>query len=153
VFRYRLHRGVSIGDRVYLGHGVIVEVLPGAELRIGAHSKIMHYTLVSAADEVSIGEWTQIAEHCSIRDANHGTAPDELIMAQPSAATPLHIGRDVWIARGCAVLAGATVGDGAVVGANSVVNREVKPATVVAGVPVRVIRDREPTKRSEGLCD
>jgi len=39
-----------------------------------------------------------------------------------------------------------TIGDNAVVGAASVVTRDVAPNAVVAGVPARLIRMREPPR-------
>ena len=41
------------------------------------------------------------------------------------------------------ILPGVTIGEGAIVGAMSLVNRDVPPNTVVAGVPARVIRTIE----------
>ena len=37
---------------------------------------------------------------------------------------------------------GVKIGDGAIVGANSVVTKDVKPYTIVAGNPARLIRKR-----------
>ena len=51
------------------------------------------------------------------------------------------IGDRVWIFPGAKIIGGITVGDDAVIGANSVVTRDVPPATVVAGNPARVIRN------------
>lgn len=42
---------------------------------------------------------------------------------------------------GTVVIGAVTVGEGAIVGANSVVNADVQPFTVVAGVPARVLRE------------
>jgi acetyltransferase-like isoleucine patch superfamily enzyme len=47
------------------------------------------------------------------------------------------IGSDVWIGQDVNILEGVTVGHGAIVGACSVVTRDVKPFTVVAGNPAR----------------
>ncbi len=51
------------------------------------------------------------------------------------------IGDNVYFAPGAKLFGGITVGDGAVVGANAVVNRDVPPHAIVAGVPARVIRE------------
>lgn len=50
------------------------------------------------------------------------------------------VGDDVSIGTGAVILCGVTIGDGAIVGANAVVNRDVAPGDVVAGVPARVVR-------------
>lgn len=39
-------------------------------------------------------------------------------------------------------MSGITVGDGAVIGAGAVVNRDIPPYAIAAGVPVRVIKHR-----------
>jgi len=52
------------------------------------------------------------------------------------------IGSDVWIGVRAIILDGVTVGDGAVIAAGALVNKNVPPYAVVAGVPARVIRYR-----------
>lgn len=52
------------------------------------------------------------------------------------------IGDDVWIGHGSIILSGITIGQGAVVAAGSVVNKDVPPYSIVAGVPARVIKYR-----------
>lgn len=54
------------------------------------------------------------------------------------------IGHDVWIGHKAIVLPGVTIGNGAVVAAGSVVSRDVKPYTVVGGVPAKPLRSRFP---------
>ena len=52
----------------------------------------------------------------------------------------MSIGNNVWIGENVVILLGVTVGDGAIIGANSVVNKDVLPNTIVAGVPARPIK-------------
>ena len=47
----------------------------------------------------------------------------------------------MWIGAAATILPGVTIGAGAVVAAGAVVTRDVAPATLVAGVPARVIRE------------
>jgi acetyltransferase-like isoleucine patch superfamily enzyme len=41
------------------------------------------------------------------------------------------------------VLPGCNIGDGAVIGANSLVNKDISPYAIAAGVPVKIIGERE----------
>lgn len=54
----------------------------------------------------------------------------------------VRIGNDVWIGDGAMILGGHVIGDGAIVAAGAVVTKDVKPYTIVAGVPARPIRKR-----------
>ena len=68
--------------------------------------------------------------------------PRQAYAAVPSR--PIHIERNVWIGFDSSVLPGVTIGEGSVVGARSVVTSNVRPFTVVAGNPARVIRELNP---------
>jgi acetyltransferase-like isoleucine patch superfamily enzyme len=141
VLRWRPHRGLVLGEDIYLGVGVVIDVPPPARLRLGDHVKLMHYNVVAAAESIEIGAWTQVAEHCSIRDSDHGMATDRP-MREQHVSLPTHIGQDVWIGRGSVVLKGTDIGDGAVIGANSVVRGTIEPMGIAVGAPAKVIRLR-----------
>lgn len=52
------------------------------------------------------------------------------------------VGNDVWIGFGAKILAGINIGDGAVVAAGAIVTKDVKPYTIVAGIPAKEIGKR-----------
>ena len=52
------------------------------------------------------------------------------------------IGDRVWIGCGVIVLPGVTIGEGAVCCAGSVVNKDVSPYSVVAGIPAKKVNER-----------
>jgi phosphonate metabolism protein (transferase hexapeptide repeat family) len=54
------------------------------------------------------------------------------------------IGHDTWIGHGAQVKPEVTVGDGAVIASGAIVTKDVPAYAIVAGVPARVIRLRQP---------
>ena len=52
------------------------------------------------------------------------------------------VGNDVWIATNALILRGVEIGDGSAIVAGAVVTHNVKPFTIMAGVPVRPLRKR-----------
>ncbi len=106
---------------------------------IGDGVNLTRDILISATKRVSIGNYTQVGEFVSIRDANHGTERGQRIHDQPSQVAPVDIGEDVWIGRGVFVGPRVTLHDGAVVGANAVVLKNVPPMAIVVGAPARVV--------------
>jgi acetyltransferase-like isoleucine patch superfamily enzyme len=139
--RWGGHKGITIGSGVRFGTGVIIDVPEGGRLTIGDRVKVMHHTVIAAEEDLTIGADTQIAEHCSLRDSDHGTDPDRLIREQ-NVTTPTVIGSDVWIGRGSAVLRGSIIGDGAVIGANSITRGNIEPGSISVGAPARHKRYR-----------
>ena len=62
-------------------------------------------------------------------------------------ARPIRIASNVWIGFDVCVLPGVSVGEGSVIGARSVVAEDVRPFTVAAGNPARVIRTLDPSEK------
>lgn len=61
------------------------------------------------------------------------------------------VGNDVWVGARAVILDGVTVGDGARNATGALVNKNVPPFTVVAGVPARIIRYRFDSSVIEAL--
>lgn len=139
---FRLYAGAGSRievDGCALARGSTLTTAPGAELRIAA-DYIGPGSMVVARSRIVIGPGTKIAEHVTIRDADHDhSAP---LRAMRFVTAPVHIGADVWIGCKATVLAGVTIGDGATVAAGAVVTRDVAPGQTVGGVPAAPLRRR-----------
>jgi phosphonate metabolism protein (transferase hexapeptide repeat family) len=61
------------------------------------------------------------------------------------------IGHDTWIGHAAQVKPEVSVGDGAVVASGAIVTKDVPPYAIVAGVPARVIRLRQPPEIADRL--
>lgn len=86
---------------------------------------------------IFIGDGSLIGHRCIIATINHDLNPDN---RGDMTVAPVHIGKNVWIGARVTILPGVNIGDGAVVAAGAVVNRDVPPNTVVAGVPAREVK-------------
>lgn len=88
---------------------------------------------LTIGENVDIGPFTHIwtLEH-DPNDPNHGTK-----------GGPVDIEDHVWIASRVTILPGVRIGRGAVVACGSVVTKDVPEKTIVAGIPAKVIGDRD----------
>jgi acetyltransferase-like isoleucine patch superfamily enzyme len=110
----------------------------GVDLRVGTGVFVNHGCTLNDIGGIEIGDDTMIGPNVSLLTSGHPTAVAE--RRAGITVAPISIGADVWIGAGAIVLGGVTVGDGAVVAAGAVVRRDVPAATLVAGVPARVVR-------------
>ena len=108
---------ITVGRAVFIGHGCAFT----------GHAPI------DIADEV------MIAHKVNLVTAGHPVAPEQ--RREHITAAPIAIDTNVWIGAAATVLPGVSIGAGAVVAAGAVVTRDVPPATLVAGVPARVVRE------------
>jgi acetyltransferase-like isoleucine patch superfamily enzyme len=136
---------ITIGKNASLDQGVILLCSgpPGKnKLVIGAGTYVNRYTMFDAHERLEIGCKCMIGPNCYFTDANHGIAAGVSIKRQPMEAKPVIIEDDVWIGAGVIVLRGVRIGQGAIIGAGAVVTKDVRPNTIIAGVPAREIGQR-----------
>jgi len=133
---------ILIGKKSRISRDVELGTEENGNIMIGESVRINRGSTLFAYKGISIGEHTLIGEFVSIRDANHGIAPDKLVRSQDHDSNAITIGRDVWIGRGSVILPGVTIGDGAIVGANSVVTKDIDSGMIAVGTPAISIRKR-----------
>lgn len=87
-----------------------------------------------------------MASNIFISDNSHGSydgdpsLPDMAPDDRKIVTKPVHIGDNVWIGEGAAVMPGVTIGNGVIIGANAVVTHDVPDNVIVAGVPAKPIK-------------
>ena len=111
----------------------------GRDTRIGHNVFINQNCTLYDLGGVDIGDEVMIGPNVSLITSGHPIAPSQ--RRAGVTASPIVIGRNVWIAAGVTVIGGVTIGENSVVAAGSVVTKDVPPNTIVGGNPARVIRD------------
>lgn len=129
---------------VYAGSRITVN--QGAKLSLGS-GYMNHECVIDCFSSISIGYGVVISERVVIRDADNHTIQSivtetnsEKKSAEKPSMASIVIQDHVWIGMNVMVLKGVTIGEGAVVAAGSVVNKDVPPHCLVAGVPAKVVK-------------
>ena len=135
---------VQIGTRCVLEPMVWLNVVADdACVLVGEHTFVGRGTEVGVLERVRIGAHVLIGPGVFITDHGHNLEAGRPIGSQGCSSEPVDVDDDVWLGAHAVILPGVHIGSGAVVGAGAVVTRDVAPSTIVAGVPARVIRERE----------
>jgi acetyltransferase-like isoleucine patch superfamily enzyme len=115
-----------------------------SKLKIGSGTYIGESNNIRAAGgSISIGNNCLISQQVSIIATDHGIAKDQLIQSQAWIKKgDIVIGNDVWIGCSSQILSGVTIGTGAIIAAGSLVNKDVAPYSIVAGIPAKFIKNR-----------
>jgi len=109
----------------------------GRNISLGKHVFINHACSFLDLGGITIEDHVMIGPRVNITSENHPVAIADRKTLVPAAVL---IGENAWIGGGATILPGVTVGRNAVVAAGALVNKDVPPNTVVAGVPAKVIR-------------
>jgi len=134
--------GAKIGKKVVYYPGVWVS--PPSNIVIGNDVDLALNVLITTSGGVYIGDRTLIGYGTKILSSNHVIPDrDNRIFYAGHENKKVIIENDVWIGANCLILPGVIIGEGAVVAAGSVVTKNVKKFSVVAGVPAKVIKERE----------
>ncbi len=138
---------LKLGRWCWVGNDCKIRV-HGGVVSIGAKTVIGQECTISAFQHVAIGRECIVADRAMFIDFDHGVVEVERpIRLQGIYKRDVNVGHNVWIGYGACVLRGCTVGDNSVVGTYAVVNKDLPPNVVAAGVPAKVIRRRDEPKR------
>ena len=117
---YRLgFRGLEIGEDCFLGDECLLDLAEGIRLE----------------RQVTLAERVLVLTHTNVGYADH-----PLQAHFPACAAPVVVEQGSFVGANVTLLPGVRVGAGSFVAAGSVVNADVPEATLVAGVPARVVR-------------
>lgn len=99
-----------------------------------------------SSGEITVGDHSFFGHNVSVLTGTHDTSKfgAERKKAIPKEGRDVVIGEGVWVSSNVIVLGPCTIGDHAVVGAGSLVQKDVEPYTVVAGVPAKEIKRLTP---------
>lgn len=118
----------------------------GSRITLGDH--VYANTGLTVIDDtfVTIGSHVMLGPRVTISAASHPVDP-ELRRQAYQYDLPVVLEENVWVGAGATILPGVTIGKNSVIGAGSVVDRDIPPDVVAAGVPCRVLREIGPRDR------
>ncbi|WP_426567170.1 acyltransferase [Angustibacter sp. McL0619] len=132
-----------LGSWVHLGDGNVLRAHEGT-LTIGDKCVLGRDNTINCYLDVEIGAGTLIADWVYVCDFDHVTEDVHVpIKDQGIVKSPVRIGAGSWIGVKASVLRGTTFGRGCVLAAHAVARGEFPDGVVVAGIPGRVVRDRQ----------
>lgn len=151
---------IKRGRHSVIYNSVRMDVVPFRRCVIGSRSVIESFSVLNNAvgdlfigdntrigigntiiGPVRIGSKVNIGQHVLISGINHSYEDINLpISDQGIRTSQVDIADNVWIGANAVILPGISIGQHAVIGAGSVVTKDVKPYTVVAGNPAHIIK-------------
>ena len=132
----KLDSFILVYPGVYLTHTYSITCGMNVSINSGA--------IIDGRGGITIGNYVMIGPNVCISSSNHKHKDTDIPMAlQGHQTEPVKIGNDVWIGANATILAGAKIGDGAVIAAGAVVVKDVKPYSIVGGVPASLIDKRK----------
>jgi len=140
--------GITFGDNVTIHRNSIIECTGvirelGEGLVVGNNVGMAQNAFIQIRGKVEIGSNVMFGPSVSIFSESHGNDRTDIPMIeQATKRIGVKIEDDVWIGTKATVLDGVTIGKGSIIAAGSVVNKDVPPYSIVAGVPAKVIKSR-----------
>lgn len=156
-------KSVKLGNNISIGKDTFVEnidvdndssiegkvICTGfgrGKIKIGQNCYIGVYNVLDWSDDITIGNFVHIAgpstglwTHTSAPMCLNGI-PLENKSQKHRPTKPIVIESNVYIGGNCTVYPGITIGHHSIITPNSAVTKNVKPYTIVGGVPAKVVK-------------
>jgi acetyltransferase-like isoleucine patch superfamily enzyme len=152
-----IYAGAEIGPDFECGHHVTIREGSrlGSSVRIGSRSDLQGDLImgdfVRLHSNVFVAQRTTVEEFAwllpNVMLANDPHPPSDTCTIGPT------IRRFAVVSAGATVFPGVEVGEGAVVGASALVREDVPPATLVVGVPSRIVGPTDDVRCRDGHLD
>jgi len=151
----RGRRHIGFGKDINVGGRIWIEAISqygeqrfAPRITLGDSCSFSDGVHISCIERIEIGDGVLVGSNVYIGDHSHGIygGPAQSTPKMPPAKRPLGGGgpvvikSNVWIGDNVVIVGPVTIGAGAVIGANTVVRRDVAPASMVAGTPAKVIK-------------
>ena len=137
---------IEISENSFIESGVVCTGFGKGKIEIGKESYIGLYDILDFSDSITIGNYVHIAgpstglwtHFSSLMCLNNIPLKNKDIKFRPTA--PITVEDNVYIGGNCTIYPGITVGHHSIVAPNSAVTKNVKPYTLVGGVPAKFIK-------------
>ena len=161
-----LHPDVDANDCQF---GRFVEIGKGSRLAFSEFDDYSYCDRYADITNASVGKFANIAAFCRIGPTDHPLhtaslhhfmyrSPDYWDDADIDAdffalrkSRRAKIGHDTWLGHNSVIKPEITIGDGAVVASGAVVTKDVPPYMIVAGIPAKPLRERQPKAIADRL--
>lgn len=138
-FVYRYVCGMKLGPNAVIYYGA--EVRNPSKIVIGRGSIIGDHSILDGRNGIVIGEDVVFASDVKIWTEQHDHR-DPYFRCDTQDHRPVIVDNRSWIGSHTVILHSVHIGEGAVVAAGAVVTHDVPPYTIVAGVPAKIIGER-----------
>ncbi|WP_396349619.1 acyltransferase [Geodermatophilus sp. DSM 44513] len=119
-----------VAPRVWLG---------GRSISIGRGAYVNMGCVFDSSAPITIGDRVHVGMQVMFVTSSHEIA-GPLQRAGSLTSAPIVVEAGAWIGTRATLMPGVRVGEGAIVGAGALVDRDVPPRCLVAGVPARVLK-------------
>jgi acetyltransferase-like isoleucine patch superfamily enzyme len=126
-------------DSIYIRAGINGKVVLGDRVTLNSFCRLFGHGSIEIGGDTQIGPGTLIT-----------TTGHDYYQGLESSFSKIVIGKGVWIGANVTILPGIEIGNYAVIGAGSVVNKSIPPRSLAVGVPARVIRRIQQTRKAAG---
>tara|TARA_Y200000002_G_scaffold373638_1_gene373084 strand:- start:420 stop:1001 length:582 start_codon:yes stop_codon:yes gene_type:complete len=118
------------GERIIIGKGCLIN-----------HNNV--FQAGKSDSKIVLGDFVQTGPNVMFFAFNHGIEDMKIPMIQQDYYdADIIVEDDVWIGAGSIINAGVRIGAGTVIGAGSVVTKDIPSNSIAAGVPAKIIKNR-----------